>query len=121
MEKLSIREASQTFGISRARLYQLLDKGVVAGYRSKKKGRGGGSWVHLNSLHEHFTNKTDGRPPVESDKENYISVRMACEMTGYTNPRIYQLIKQGTIASRKGKGGVLVYYPDLLNYKRKNK
>jgi hypothetical protein len=41
MEKLSIREASQTFGISRARLYQLLDKGIVAGHRSKKKGRGG--------------------------------------------------------------------------------
>jgi hypothetical protein len=46
MEKLSIREASQTFGISRARLYQLLDKGIVAGHRSKKKGRGGGSWVN---------------------------------------------------------------------------
>ncbi len=56
MEKLSIRQASEKFGISRARLYQLLDKGAIAGHRSMQpmqRGRGARSWVDSNSLQQH--------------------------------------------------------------------
>jgi excisionase family DNA binding protein len=123
MEKLSIREASERFGISRARLYQLLNKGVITGHLSTKRGGAGNSWVYLDSLHTYFidNNKgTSGRPSVESEEGEYISVRDACQRTGYTNPHIYRLIKQGSIASRKSKkNGTLIFYPDLLNYKRK--
>jgi len=50
MEKLSIREASEKFGISRARLYQLLDKGAIVGHQSAMRGRSAKSWVDGNSL-----------------------------------------------------------------------
>ncbi|MEN8216686.1 MAG: hypothetical protein ABFS56_09995 [Pseudomonadota bacterium] len=40
MEKLSIREASERFGLSRARLYQLLEKGAIVGDTGKKHSDG---------------------------------------------------------------------------------
>jgi transposase len=54
MEKLTIREASERFGLSRARLYQLLDKGIIAGHRSDKKGRGAESWIDAVTLKQHL-------------------------------------------------------------------
>jgi len=54
MERLSIREASERFGLSRARLYQLLGNGIIDGALSEKRGRGACSWVDIASLQAHI-------------------------------------------------------------------
>jgi predicted DNA-binding transcriptional regulator AlpA len=119
MEKLSIREASQTFGISRARLYQLLDKGVIVGHLSGS--HAGGSWVSLASMRTHIETRNEkwgqGRPKVLPDGEKYLPVREAAKKTGYSTRHVYLLISQGAVASKYGDTGKLVYYPDLLAYK----
>ncbi|KHD09198.1 hypothetical protein PN36_12345 [Candidatus Thiomargarita nelsonii] len=118
MEKLSIREASERFGLSRARLYKLLNQGALVGHISPKKD--GKSWIYPYSLQDYYNGNKGlpGRPQVESEG-GYVSVREACQKTGYTDARIYQLIKQGNVASKKGKkGGVLVFISDLLKKKK---
>ncbi|OAD22867.1 hypothetical protein THIOM_001313 [Candidatus Thiomargarita nelsonii] len=127
MEKLSIREASERFGLSRARLYQLLDKGAIVGHRSAMRGRSAKSWVDGNSLSVHIKNRLEkqrqggrhkvGRPPTKADGM-YVPITEACNVSGYSAVHIYRLLKQGSIASKKN-ATVLVYLPDLLKYKKK--
>ncbi|MEN8216821.1 MAG: hypothetical protein ABFS56_10695 [Pseudomonadota bacterium] len=119
MEKLSIGEASERFGLSRARLYQLLDKGAIAGHRSEKKGRGAGSWIDGITLEQHIKTR-DARDhqgcPKTKPEGDYLPTRVAAKKTGYTAQHINQLIRQGSVAAKK-KGRVnLVYYPNLLRY-----
>lgn len=123
MEKLSISQASKQFGISRARLYQLLEKGTIMGYRSMQRGRGAGSWISTDSLLEHINVRDTkigmGRPKVRSENNNYVAVMDACKKSGYSETHVYRLVNQGLIISRKGQTGILVFLPDLLNYKNK--
>jgi predicted DNA-binding transcriptional regulator AlpA len=131
MEKLSIREASERFGLSRARLYQLLEKGAIVGHRSTMRGRSAKSWVDGNSLSVHIENRLEkqrqggrqggrhpvGRSPTKADGM-YVPITEACNVSGYSAVHIYRLLKQGSIVSKKGSA-VLVYLPDLLKYKKK--
>lgn len=116
MEKLSIREASERFGLSRARIYQLLDKGAIVGHKSMERGRSAKSWVDGNSLRQHSKTKS-GRPPTKVDGM-YAPITEACNVSGYSAAHIYRLLEQGTISSKKSSA-VLVYLPDLLKYKEK--
>jgi len=121
MEKLSIQQASEQFNISRARLYQLLEKGAVVGHKSTEKGRRAGSWVHLESLREHIenrNNKKGGRNKVEG-YGNYLPVRIAAEKTGYSIRQINHLAKQGRILAKKMGDVNLILYSTLLNYMNK--
>jgi predicted DNA-binding transcriptional regulator AlpA len=121
MEKLTIREASERFGLSRARLFKLLDKGIVAGHLSKQRGGAGDSWINAESLKYHFDNrdKKVGRPRLKSDDNNYIPVKTAAQKLKYTASHIYHLIKQGSVTSKIRGGGIFVSYPELLIYQRK--
>ena len=118
MEKLSIREASQRFNISRARLYKLLDRGVVTGH----KGHNTGSWISIDSLKNHIYTRDSrhgqGRPRVEIDGD-YLPARVAAQKSGYTTSYVNYLVKNGGVATRKTKGGRAIYYPDLLKHKDK--
>jgi len=120
MEKLSIREASERFGLSRARIYKMLNDGIVNGHQSGTNA--GGSWVNLASLQMHIEERGEkwerGRPRILAEENEYISVRDAAQKSGYSTQHIYLLIKQGSIASRRGKKGILIHYPDLLRYKK---
>jgi predicted DNA-binding transcriptional regulator AlpA len=118
MEKLSIREASERFGLSRARLYQLLDKGIVAGYRSDKKGRGADSWIDGQSLCTHIEDRKYGGPKAMPEGD-YLPTRVAAQKTGYTAQHINRLIRQGSVAVRKRGRVNLVYLPNLLKYLEK--
>ncbi len=122
MEKLSIGQASERFGLSRARLYQLLEKGAVVGHRSNKKGRGAGSWVDGITLSQHINTRDErwgqGRPKAEADG-NYIPIRLAAEKTNYSITHLTRLVKQGSIASIKKGGDNLIHYPSLLGYIKK--
>jgi len=117
MEKLSIREASQRFGISRARLYKLLDKGAVTGYKGHE-----GSWISIDSLQIHVSTRDSrhgqGRPKVEIEGD-YVPARVAALKSGYTKDHVNYLVRKGYVTTRKAKGGRLIYYPDLLKYKEK--
>ncbi len=124
MEKLSIKQASERFGLSRARLYQLLESGTVVGERSQKKGRNASSWIDAESLDEHIKYRyrnhghKKGGPKIIA-QGNYIPVSEAAKKTGYTQRHIHFLVVQGSIGSREppqGRGR-LVHYDDLLNYK----
>lgn len=117
MEKLTISQASKQFGISRARLYQLLDKGVVVGYKGH-----GDSWISTQSLDTHIKTRDkrryQGRPTAEVNGD-FLPARIAAQRVGYTTRHINYLIKQGNVAAKKAKGGMLIYYPSLLNYIQK--
>ncbi|TGO01935.1 hypothetical protein PN36_34090 [Candidatus Thiomargarita nelsonii] len=119
MEKLSICEAYERFGLSRARLYQLVDKGIVAGHRSDKKGRGAESWIDGVTLKQHLKIRDKkarmGGVCAKPDGD-YLPTRIAAEKTGYTARHINLLIKQGSVASKKKGRFNLVYYPSLLWY-----
>jgi len=121
MEKLSIREASERFGLSRARLYKLLNKGIITGHLSTKKGGAGNSWIHLESLQTHLDNrdKKIGRPQVRNDDSDYIPVKSAAQKLKYSVSHVYHLVKQGSVASKIKNGGILVSYPELLVYQHK--
>ncbi len=121
MEKLSIKQASEQFGLSRARLYQLLDKGAVAGYRTSKKEKGGTSWIDSRSLNDHLKNKDNkkgGRPKTEGFGD-YLPVKLAAEKIGYSTQHINRLIRLGSIIAKPKEGVSLVYYPSLLQHKNK--
>ncbi len=126
MEKLSISQASKQFGISRARLYQLLEKGTIMGYRSMQRGRGAGSWVDSNSLNNHIetreekakNSKSPGRPKAMAEGD-YLPVRLAAYKISYTTQYINRLIKRGSVDAKKSKGVSLVFYPSLLKYLEK--
>ncbi len=118
MEKLTIKQASERFGLSRARLYQLLDKGAVAGFRSNKLGKAGGTWIHAGDLAKHLeTTKGNAiRPNVYGD-DIYISVAEACKISGYSQAQMYRFAKQKTLLSKKEqRNGILINKIDLLNY-----
>jgi hypothetical protein len=133
MEKLSIREASERFGLSRTRLYQLLEKGAIVGHRSMMRGRSAESWIDGNSLSLHIENRLEkqrqngrkqgrggGRPLVEQ-KGDYLPARVAAHKTNYTRQYINQLVREGIVVAEKHGGSTLIYYPSLLNYmQRKN-
>jgi hypothetical protein len=117
MEKLSIREASERFGLSRARLYKLLEKGAVAGFRSNQKGKAGGSWIDKRSLCEYVENTDEKRGRKQAvGHGNYLSVRQASEKTGYSIRQLNHLAKLGAITARKDGFHNLIYYPSLLKY-----
>ncbi|MEN8220320.1 MAG: hypothetical protein ABFS56_29015 [Pseudomonadota bacterium] len=59
MTRLTIREASEKFGLSRARLYKLLENGIVAGFRSLKRGKKADSWIDAESLARHIETRTE--------------------------------------------------------------
>lgn len=129
MRKLSIRAASQYFGLSRARIYQLLSMGKIAGYRSSQKGCNASSWVDASSLSDYLKTKPQRAkkrspgPKLVRDG-NYIAVREAAQKTGYCVAQIYNLARRGSIAARKPDSGRgwLVHLSDLKNFKRaKNK
>ena len=115
MEKLSIGQASEQFNISRARLYQLLEKGAVVGYRSEKKGRGAGSWIDRQSLCTHIHENPHGGPKIMPEGD-YLPIRIAAKNIKYTVRHINRLVKAGSVASKKVIGGYLVHYPSLLKY-----
>jgi len=93
MEKLSIREASERFGLSRARLYQLLDKGAITGHRSAMRGRSAKSWVDAISLQSHIENRHEnlrhgkGGPKILADGA-YIPVCEAVKKSGYSRTHL---------------------------------
>jgi len=101
MEKLSIREASERFGLSRARLYKLLGDGIITGELSKKRGKGGCSWVDTNSLKVHINARDiklrhgkgggkkgcSGRTKITGDGI-YIPVVEAAKKSGYSSRHI---------------------------------
>ena len=120
MEKLSIKQASERFGLSRARLYQLLDKGAVVGHLSNKKGKGE-SWIDSVALRQHIETRNEryakGGPKAEAEGF-YLPTRIAAEKSGYTTQHINLLIRQGSIASKKKGRFNLVHYPSLLRYKK---
>jgi transposase len=119
MEKLSIREASERFGLSRARLYQLLEKGTIVGHRSTMRGRSAKSWVDGNSLCKHLETRDErrgqGRPKAKAEG-NYLPIWLAAQKTSYSIRHISRLVKQGSIASIKSGQDSLVHYPSLLGY-----
>ena len=118
MEKLSISQASKQFGISRARLYKLLDKGAIVGYKSMQKGRGAGSWIDSNSLIHRLNtvDKKGGRSRVEA-KGEYLPPREAAKKVGYTIQNVNLLVRNGYIEAKQTKFGRLVFLPSLLKYK----
>ncbi|MEN8216502.1 MAG: hypothetical protein ABFS56_09015 [Pseudomonadota bacterium] len=126
MTKLSIREASEKFGLSRARLYKLLEKGKIVGFRSPKRGRAAASWVDVRSIEEHISmrgeNQKCGGPRIIGD-EKYVSVRVAAEKVGYSIQYIYRLAQRGSVGSRRpiGKRGWLIYLADLDRFKNSKK
>ncbi len=124
MERLSIRQASEQFGLSRARIYKLLGDGVVMGELSQKRGKGGHSWVNISSLQNHLNTRKakqgHGRGGLKIKGDDiYMSVSDAAEKIGYTDRHIRSLITKGSIASKKAKNGkgYLVHYDDLVRYK----
>ena len=119
MEKLTIKEASQQFGLSRTRVYQLLREKKLQGYLSDN--HAGGSWVNLTSLKIHLgmRDKKWGRPKVLTDNNEYMSVKDASQKTGYSTQHIYLLIKKGSIGTKQGVHGQLILYSDLLRHKEK--
>jgi len=127
MERLSIREASERFGLSRARLYQLLGDGIIDGELSEKRGRGACSWVDIASLQAHINMRDEkqrhgkgggsGRPKIIGNGI-YMPVVEAAKKSGYSSRHIDLLARQGSIASKQAKkGGRLVDYNDLINYR----
>jgi hypothetical protein len=121
MEKLSIKEASEQFGVSRARLYKLLNDGLIAGHLSQTKSKNEISWVLANSLRTYLKNrdKKGGRPQIQCRHDDYVPAKIAAKKSGYALRHVYYLAKRGSIASKKGEGGVLVSYTNLLDYKNK--
>ncbi|KHD06636.1 hypothetical protein PN36_26585 [Candidatus Thiomargarita nelsonii] len=125
MEKLSIREASERFGLSKARLYKLLGDGIITGELSQKRGKGGHSWVNISSLQNHLNTRVakqrhgKGGLKIKGDTI-YIPVSEAAKRIGYTVQHIHSLAKRGSIASKKTKDnkGRLIHYEDLLQYKK---
>ena len=119
MEKLTIKEASQQFGLSRTRVYQLLREKKLQGYLSDN--HAGGSWVNLTSIKIHvgMRDKKWGRPKVLTDNNEYVSVKEASQKTGYSTQHIYLLIKRGSIGTKQGVHGQLIHYSDLLRHKEK--
>jgi transposase len=126
MKKLNIREASQQFNLSRARLYKLLKMGKITGHRSEKRGRGADSWVDSNSIEKHLNlssqNQKQGRPKIVGDG-NYVPVRKAAEKTGYCIRHIYTLANRGSIGTRKTENGKgwLIHLEDLKRFKNSKK
>ncbi|MEN8219610.1 MAG: hypothetical protein ABFS56_25315 [Pseudomonadota bacterium] len=127
MTKLSIREASEKFGLSRTRLYKLLDKGKIEGVRSFKRGRNASSWVDADSLEKHISMRAEnqkhgkGGPRIISEDERYVSVRLAAEKVGYTIQYVYRLAKRGSVGSKRpiGKLGWLIDLADLERFRLK--
>ncbi len=119
MEKLTIKQASERFGLSRARLYKLLENGQVAGYRSPTRGKGGkSSWIDGRSLCEHVENKKDGRP-LAMPNGDYIPIRMAAQKINLSIRYIHTLVNRGSVEAKKENGSSLVHYPNLLRYIKK--
>jgi predicted DNA-binding transcriptional regulator AlpA len=125
MKKLNIREASQQFNLSRARLYKLLEMGKIVGHRSEKRGRGAESWVDSNSIEKHLNlssqNQKQGRPKIAGDG-NYVPVREAAKKTGYCTPHIYTLANRGSVGTKKtANGNWLIHLKDLERFKNSKK
>ena len=126
MEKLTIIQASKQFGISRVRLYKLLEGQIIVGHHSKQRGRSSGSWVDADSLKLHIEQRREklrqstGRPKAVEDGE-YLPVRVAAERIGYTEQNIYHLIKSGHLESKNIRGNFLIHYPSLLEYSNSRK
>jgi predicted DNA-binding transcriptional regulator AlpA len=124
MTRLTIREASKKFGLSRARLYDLLARNCIAGFRSMERGRKAKSWVDADSLASHIENRAEkqrlGSMIFGNDK--YVPVRIAAEKTGYSTGYIYSLARQGSIGIKRlrpGKrSGLLIYLKDLEGFKK---
>ena len=121
MNKLSIQEASKIFGISRVRLYKLLEGQIVVGHKSMQKGRGAGSWVDGDSLKLHIEHRLEkqrqstGRPKAV-EEGGYLPVRVAAKRSGYTKQNIYYLIKVGHVESKIINSNLLIHYSGLLKY-----
>ena len=112
--QMSVPIAHEKYGISKARIYELLGNGKIGGNLSKKRGRSGSSWVDVQSLEEYLQNRPNGRPPIKSVGE-YVSVSTAAEMSGYTPQRIYQMIDEGRVTTKQtANGGILVLYSSLF-------
>ncbi len=122
--RLSIKEASEKFQLSPARIYKLLADGKIKGERAGKRGRGGGSWVDAGSLSEHIEcrheNLKHGKGGLKIPNEgHYMPVSEAAKKAGYTVNYIHRLTRQGSIGTRKSLNGDwrLVDYRDLLRHK----
>jgi predicted DNA-binding transcriptional regulator AlpA len=124
MKKLSIREASEKFGLSRARLYDLLARNCIAGFRSLKRGRNANpSWVDVDSLEQHIKTRWERQrtAPMVMGNDIYVSVRVAAQKTGYSRKHIYRLVRRGSISAKRPdkRTGLLVYLNDLKNFRKK--
>ena len=124
MEKLTIKQASERFGLSAARIYKLLGDGKIVGERSQKRGRGAGSWVDADSLTEHIKcrheNQGHGKGGIKIAKEgHYMPVSQAAKNSGYTIRYLHRLAERGSIGTRKStdSGRRLIDYNDLLRHK----
>ena len=126
MEKLTITEASKRFGISRGRLYKLLDEQIVVGHKAPRQGRKANSWVEAGSLKLHIEQRHEkqrqspGRPKAVETGE-YFPTRVAAEKVGYSLRNVCYLVKNGRVKSKKVNGNALVYYPSLIEYKNRYK
>ena len=130
MENVSVRDASEIFGLSKARIYKLLGDGIIKGELSQKRGRGSSSWVDVKSLQEHINIRDEkarrggrgkkgvsGRHKITGN-DIYIPVAEAAQKSGYSPRHIDFLAREGRVASKQAiKGGRLVDYRDLMNYK----
>jgi predicted DNA-binding transcriptional regulator AlpA len=124
MTRLSISEASKKFGLSRTRLYKLLDMGKIDGFRSSKRGRNANSWVDADSLEKHISMRVEnqkhgkGGPCIVNEDGRYVSVRLAAEKVGYTIQYVYRLAKRGSIGSKRPIGNKLGWLIDLADLER---
>jgi len=121
MDKLTIGEASKQFGISRARLYKLLQGQIVKGYRSKQRGPKANSWIDGDSLKLHIENRLEkqqenGRKTKIVAEGEYLPSHEAAHKVGYTVQNVDLLAREGKIKTKQTKYGKLVYYPSLLKY-----
>jgi predicted DNA-binding transcriptional regulator AlpA len=124
MTRLTIREASEKFGLSRARLYKLLAQNSVAGFRSLKQGKNATpSWIDADSLARHVETRREKqrRGPMIMGDDMYVPVRVAVQKTGYSRSYIYRLAQQGSIAVKRSekRTGLLIYLNDLENFRDK--
>ncbi|MEN8220333.1 MAG: hypothetical protein ABFS56_29090 [Pseudomonadota bacterium] len=122
--RLTIREASEKFGLSRARLYDLLARNLIAGFRSMERGRNATrSWIDAGSLEKHIETreKRQKTAPMIVGDDIYVPVREAVQKTGYSQAHIYYLARKGSISVKRPKkrNGLLIFLKDLENFKTK--
>ncbi|MEN8219347.1 MAG: hypothetical protein ABFS56_23905 [Pseudomonadota bacterium] len=118
MARLSIREASKKFGLSRARLYQLLSDGKIEGEHATRCGRAARSWIEESSLAYHIQTRKERKGKVIKGDDKYVSVRDAAKESGYSRKHIYHLARKGSIGVKLKESGLLICLNDLKKMRK---